>query len=204
MSPQPGQCWCLAVEPQQPAGFTWTCPGTQYISATASTLRRLCSKNKQPLCFRMSSYKQLIMAQKHSVTRDCFPRFIFPSTIPLDLVPRSQKTPANYPQKAGTSAAISCGLGADSDLMTLPFSWFLPPRKAPSVSQQLSPLFPPGVDSIIVFPLLTGLLHQYPSCAIQGDKFWVTIFTVFTVVLALNATFFFFFSCKSSSLPEFD
>lgn len=104
MSPQPGQCWCLAAEPQQPTGFTLTCPGTQFISATANTLRTLCSKNKQPLCFRISSYKQLITAQKHSVTRDCCPRFIFASLIPLDLILRSQKTPANYPQKAGTSA----------------------------------------------------------------------------------------------------
>lgn len=57
------------------------------------------------------------------------------------------------------------------------------------------PLFPIGADDIIVLPLLTGLLHQHPSCASQGDKFWVTIFNVF---VALNATF----SSLKGSTPQ--
>lgn len=70
MSQKLAQCWCPATEPRSLlASHTRLGP---YFSYTPNALRKLCSKNKQPLHFRMSSYKQLIKAQTHLVTRECF------------------------------------------------------------------------------------------------------------------------------------
>lgn len=84
-SPQPGQHQCLATGPWQPAGFTCCMPrNAADFGYAPNALRKLRSENKQPLRFRMSSYKQLIMAQNHSVTRDSFPMLYFSQHCPLN------------------------------------------------------------------------------------------------------------------------
>lgn len=146
----PATCWLYTGMPRKATDFSYA----------PNAHGKRCSKNKEPLCFRMSSYKQLIMEQKYSVTKDCFPWFIFPGTIPSVLISRSQKAPVNHPRK-GLSNSGGHWLWAQYRYCfnnILQFFWPLPPRKPHNVSQRFSlpSLFPRELMTLLPSPCWRG------------------------------------------------